>query len=126
MKWDRQSLFSLWKNNRYLVMLLCVGLALLVIPFGGKNAPDSAGAAFTDEEQKLAQVLSEMEGAGETAVLLAKGPGRNDGFTGAVIVCQGASSAQVRLRIVEAVMAFTGLGSHEIVVQNMKSIGGRS
>ena len=123
---DRKWFSSLWKNNRVLAALLCAGLVLLLIPSGRKSASGGAEGAFTDEEKRLASVLSRMEGAGETAVLLARGPGRNDGFTGAVIVCQGASSAEVRLRIVEAVRAFTGLGSHEIVVQNMKSTGGRS
>ena len=123
---DKKKLSALWKNNRHLAVLLCAGLILLLLPAGRKNADPDREIAFTDAEERLASVLSQMDGVGETAVLLADGPGRNEGFTGAVVVCRGAASAEVRLRVVEAVSAFTGLGSHEIVVQNMESIGGRS
>lgn len=123
---DRKRLSELWKNSRIPAALLCAGLILLLLPSGRRSADRDRETAFTDEEKRLASVLSQMDGVGETAVLLAEGPGRNDGVTGAVVVCRGAGSAEVRLRVVEAVSAFTGLGSHEIVVQNMKSLGGRS
>lgn len=41
-------------------------------------------------------------------------------YQGAVIVCQGADRAQVRLAIVEAVMGATGLTSDKITVLKMK------
>ena len=41
-------------------------------------------------------------------------------YLGAVIVCQGADSAQVRLAIVEAVQCATGLGAEQICVVKMK------
>ena len=41
-------------------------------------------------------------------------------YTGAVVVCDGADSAAVRLRIVQAVSALTGLGSDKISVIKMK------
>ena len=43
------------------------------------------------------------------------------GFAGAVVVCRGAGSPQVRLQVVESVSAFTGLGTDRIVVQNLIS-----
>ena len=41
-------------------------------------------------------------------------------YLGAVVVCQGADSATVRLAIVEAVSKATGLGSDKITVLKMK------
>lgn len=41
-------------------------------------------------------------------------------YLGAIIACQGADSAQVRLAIVEAVRCATGLGANQIAVVKMK------
>lgn len=41
-------------------------------------------------------------------------------YLGAIIVCEGADSAQVRLALVEAVSRFTGLGADRISVLKMK------
>ena len=41
-------------------------------------------------------------------------------YRGAVIVCEGADSAAVRLRIVDAVCSLTGLGSDKVSVIKMK------
>lgn len=41
-------------------------------------------------------------------------------YLGAVIVCQGADRAQVRLAVVEAVQCATGLGANQISVVKMK------
>ena len=41
-------------------------------------------------------------------------------YLGAVVVCQGAERADVRLAIVEAVSTFTGLGADKISVLKMK------
>lgn len=41
-------------------------------------------------------------------------------YQGAIILCQGADSATVRLAIVEAVSKYTGLGADQIAVLKMK------
>jgi stage III sporulation protein AG len=41
-------------------------------------------------------------------------------YLGAVVVCQGADSASVRLAIVDAVSKYTGLGADQIAVLKMK------
>jgi stage III sporulation protein AG len=41
-------------------------------------------------------------------------------YLGAVVVCQGADRAEVRLAIVEAVSTYTGLGADRISVLKMK------
>jgi len=41
-------------------------------------------------------------------------------YLGAIIICQGADSASVRLAIVDAVSKLTGLGADSIAVLKMK------
>lgn len=41
-------------------------------------------------------------------------------YLGAVVLCQGADSAGVRLAVIEAVSRATGLGTHNIAVLKMK------
>ena len=105
-------------------------------------------------EQKLERTLSQVEGAGETQVILTldggsrqvlarnqeregdggtsntvvtvgKGSGAQEvvplqtvapQFRGALVVCPGGGDPQVRLRMIEAVSALTGLGSDRISV----------
>lgn len=101
-----------------------------------------------EEEQRLQNQLSRIRGAGRVSVLLAvqgsvsrelaeseegalvvseNGRERvvelyyvNPEYRGAVIVCEGAGSAEVRLRILQAVSAFTGLTSDKISIMAME------
>ncbi|MBR6114223.1 MAG: hypothetical protein IKQ10_03480 [Oscillospiraceae bacterium] len=116
-KWPAVKAFLV--KNSALVVLLCVGVGLLLIPTSAETAPAAGGC--TEAELRLSGALSRMEGVGEAYVLLAEKPGRGEGYAGAVVVCPGASDPGVRLRIVETVGAFTGLGSNHIVVQKMIS-----
>lgn len=101
-----------------------------------------------EEEQRLQSQLSRVRGAGRVSVLLSvqssvsrelaeseegalvvseNGRERvvelyyvNPEYRGAVIVCEGAGSAEVRLRILQAVSAFTGLMSDKISIMAME------
>ena len=117
---DPERIKKLLTENKLLVVMLTVGLLLLLIPSGSRKT-GSDQASFTQEELKLSEVLSRIDGVGETWVLLSENPGRDKGYAGAVVVCRGASLPQVRLRVVETVSAFTGLGANKIVVQNLIS-----
>ncbi len=104
--------------------------------------------SLTQEEDRLESQLTKITGAGRVAVLLsvsnsisrelaesAEGTlvvsenGRervvelyyvNPDYLGAVIVCDGADSADVRLKITKAVSAFTGLGADRISIISME------
>lgn len=106
-------------KNRYLLLLLLAGLFLIMLPGTGENKEKMAES--TQEELRLKGALQSLEGVGDVYVLLAEEGGRNGGYSGAVILCQGANDAAVRLQIVEAVSAFTGMGSNRIIVLKMKS-----
>ncbi|MCI8304630.1 MAG: stage III sporulation protein AG [Lawsonibacter sp.] len=155
-----------WKGalRKYqsVLLVIAVGVVLLLLPAGGsRDSPQPAeareeGTSFDLEafEIKLERVLSQVEGAGETRVVLtldggsrqvlARNQDRDGGggssnsvvtvgkgagaqevvplqtvapqFRGALVVCPGGGDAQVRLKLIEAVSALTGLGADKISV----------
>lgn len=109
-----------------------------------ETAPESS-----DMAEELETILAQIKGVGKVQVLLSLEAGQTtvyrideDGtvivtdadraqnglvervespkYRGAVIVCQGADSPNVRLSIVEAVASVTGLGTDRITVLKMK------
>lgn len=149
------------KRYRYVLLVMAAGALLLMLPTGeGKTGQeDQDRPAQTEQfnldvfEEKLAQALSGIEGAGKAQVVLtlksgsrqilaqdveregersATSPvtvGRGSGtqevvplytlspqFQGALVVCPGGGDPAVKLRLLEAVSALTGLGSDRISI----------
>lgn len=102
------SLKTLGKYKYILLLILCA-LVLLILPTGGGG--DGSDTSGSETETRLEFVLSDIEGAGRVRVLCSE--------MGAAVVCDGADSPQVRLAVVEAVSAYTGLGSDKITVLTM-------
>ncbi|MCD8099251.1 MAG: hypothetical protein LUE06_01535 [Oscillospiraceae bacterium] len=105
--------------NKYVLLVLAAGLALLAWPSaaegadtGGGDALAATGTALTTEAERLADFLENTEGVGKAQVLLSS--------EGAVVVCDGADSAAVRYAVTGAVGAYTGLGSDKITIIKMK------
>jgi len=93
------------KKFKYPLLVVLVGVVLMLIPTG---AVKTESAAMSEEELRLKTVLEETRGVGSASVLL--------GENGAVIVCEGADSAEVRLSIINAVSSYTGLKSDRILI----------
>ena len=72
-----------FKKNRYVILILIIGLSLMVIPNYAKQtsakveqAPSSVPANTSPPlEEKLANILSEIRGAGDVKVLLTQASG---------------------------------------------------
>ena len=93
---------------KYPLLALVLGLIIMLLPIGVSSQTD---------EQRLAAVLQRCDGVGNVTALLSD--------TGAVIVCDGADDAAVRLSIIKAVEAFTGFSSDSIqVIKTAPNIGG--
>lgn len=103
--------------------------------------------SVTNEETRLASELGKIKGVGRVSVLLSvKGSAErelaenkdgtllvsengeekvvdlyyeNPKYMGAVVVCDGAGSADVRLEVTKAVAAYTGLETNKITVMGM-------
>ena len=93
---------------KYILLLLVFALALLALPAGGGGEGDPSAS---EAESRLEYVLSDVAGAGRVSVLCSD--------EGAAVVCEGADDARVRLAVVNAVSAYTGLGSDRITVLTM-------
>lgn len=162
----KEKILAFLKKYRFCLLILLIGLILMYLPQGKKE--ETAQHAVTDSpspgvtvEQRLEEILSQIDGAGTVRVLLTQQTGEryiyqtdddlaeSSGnstsrqntvivtdsnraqqglirqvdpplYLGAVVVCQGADSASVRLAIVEAVTNATGLGADKISVLKMK------
>lgn len=119
MKGDRPSITELFRKEPWIPALLAAGLLLLLWP--GSSGKEKEDDIATQAELRLRETLEKMEGVGRVQVLLAEGDSRSGGYKGAVIVCEGALSSAVRLRIVQAVAAFTDLGTNKILVEKWKT-----
>lgn len=153
------------RKYRYAALVVLIGIVLMLIP--GRDAAQSPEPEQTqpvqeqtDLAEKLADILSRIDGAGRVEVMLTVAEGeetiyrydeditsgengsiRKDTviitnadrgqsglvqqinppkYRGAIIVCQGADSAAVRLSIIQAVSGVTGLGADKICVLKMK------
>ena len=101
---------------KYPLLALLLGLVIMLIPSGNGSA-DKTDNNTDDDEIRLETVLEKCEGVGEAKVLLSE--------NGAVIVCEGAENPEVRLSIIKAVEAFTGLTSDRIqVLKTALNMGG--
>ena len=168
-------LAKMLKKYKYAALVLLLGIALLLLPSGKskKEVQDSktVSAELDDDgyaaltEQRLTQMLSQIDGAGRVEVMLTLRTGgrtryqtdtqlsestTEDGtqkseerktvilsegsaydkaavaavdyplFQGALILSEGADSASVKLALIQAVSALTGLSSDQITVVKMK------
>ncbi len=124
---DLSALTKALAKNKYVLLILCVGLGLLLLPrrSGGESAADlpsapaasgmpmaASGIPLDTECVRIAALLRSIRGVGAAEVLLSA--------QGCVVVCEGADSPAVRLDVTSAVMAYTGLGSDRISVMKMK------
>lgn len=117
--WKLDELKGALRNSRYVLLVLALGLLLLLLPRSANSASAKAAAGAGDpleasgipletECARLGELLEAIRGVGAARVLLSR--------SGAVVVCDGAADAQVRLDVTEAVSAYTGLGSDRIRV----------
>lgn len=167
-----EKLLGVLKKYKYPLLILLLGLALLLLPFGKTEKqtqitekPEETSDYAAETEEKLEPLLMQIAGAGEVrvmltlergtltqyqtdtqtstdtsadttqsrqeqkTVILSTGSAYDEAavatviyprFQGALIVCEGADSAAVRLNVTQAVAAVTGLGADKITVVKMK------
>ena len=136
------------KRYQYVLLVMAAGVLLMMLPMGPSGGSEEAQGPPEGEgqfdlelfEEKLSQVLSDIQGAGKTRVVLtlksgsrqilaqnverdgerssasAVTVGQGAGTEGALVVCPGGGDPAVQLRLLEAVSALTGLGSDRISI----------
>ena len=101
------------------LVLALAGCVILCLLLGLAEPP--ATTAATDEESRLARVLSAMDGAGnvEVAVFYQEEAALP---CGAVIVAQGADDVTVRLQLTRAACTLLGLEAEQVEVFKLGGI----
>ncbi|MCD7760682.1 MAG: stage III sporulation protein AG [Clostridiales bacterium] len=160
-KWDTEKAKELLKRYQYVLLVLALGVALMLWPSGEdigdtsetetavQTADTSLDDTVADLERRMAQALSQMQGVGETTVVLTVKSGTQrvlatdeDGderetvivsagssqqetvtvqeiapqLQGALVVCAGGGDPEVKLRVLQAVEALTGLSANQISI----------
>ena len=90
---------------------------LLLTTTGSDEVVYQTDVRRSGETSEETTVFSANQSAQKTPVVTKT---KKASYAGAVVVCDGADSAVVQLRIVQAVSALTGLGSDKISVIKMK------
>ena len=101
---------ALWKKLdtiKYPLLVLLAGLLLMLLPSGGTKSTPAENTDLT-----LEQLRAETDGVGRIRVLVSE--------KGAVVVCDGAEKAGVRLDILHAIRSYTGFGADTVTVLKMK------
>lgn len=113
-----------WKWNDFLIVIL-IGVLLLIIamPSSDKKSTslvsndlfinDNSNECATNEEERLKNILCQIEGVGKADVMIAP---NNDGV---VIVTEGAGNPVVEENIYEAVLALFDIEMHKIKIVKM-------
>ncbi len=128
---DLTALTGALKKNKYVLLVLCLGLLLLLLPRRSATEPaaqtasprqsaagdalESSGLPLGEGGDRIAALLSSIRDVGASAVLLSK--------NGCVVVCEGADSPAVVWEVTNAVAAYTGLGSDRVYVYPMRREG---
>ncbi len=133
------------RNNRLMLVILIIGIAIIVISGGipGRNAkPADPVKEYEGEEERLSEILSQIDGAGRVSVMISyrstmekdiayDGASEravlSDGnvvvrrelfpeVKGVIVIAEGAGDPAVRQAIREAAAAVTGAGINRVCV----------
>lgn len=107
------------KANKSLAVIILLVIALIVIVavfYDGGDGDESVGGAKSSTEIKLESILSDIDGVGESSVLVTEG---DDGIEGVVIVCSGADNIMTRNNIINAVATALNIQKNIIAVYAM-------
>ena len=111
------------KKNQWLILLL-VGILLVVIAIPTKSSSeeksvvDSKNWSTSETEQRLENILSQMQGIGEVHVMITYR--QENEVEGVVVVAEGGEQGVIVQKITEVVRALFDVDSHKIKVIDSK------
>ena len=116
----------LWRyvSEKKSVALIAIALALgLILIFIGSRDDDAARNIDESLEQRLSAACSAVDGVGECTVLVYYSPdGKENEIESVIVICEGADSVDVRLRLTEMLSSFYGIGTNRIRIEKRKSV----
>ena len=112
------------KNIQIVVALIIIAVALIIysnVISKTKTTSKSeslAASVMTDEELRLSNVLSSIDGAGDVSVMISK---VGDSIVGVIVIAEGAKDISVRLRLLDATSTALGVDKSVINVYSKSS-----
>ncbi|MDE6059393.1 MAG: hypothetical protein K2G44_05055 [Clostridia bacterium] len=114
----KERLQKLFHNRTFRIVLICVAALLLLLAvwrifFPSKAQSTSGSYKPTELESRLSQILSEIDGVGQTTVMI----GEENGVpVSAIIVFDGADAILTRMRVIEAAANALGIPQTDVLV----------
>ena len=107
------------------VVLLAVGLMLLLFGLLGtsRSRTENNDTLYTDEEARLAELCSSVEGVGRCRVMISyedSGYRSGERVMSVCIACDGADRAAVRRSLTDLITALYGIGSNRIYIARLE------
>ena len=110
------------KDVTKVAIVLALGLILI---FLGGRSDETVTDTEIGIEERIAAACSGVEGVGECQVYLyySESDKKNDSdkIESVIVVCEGADSVEVKLRLTKMLSSFFGIGSNRVRIEKMKS-----
>ena len=121
---DRLTRLRDWAAKyKYVIAVVLLGVLLMLLPTGSRRETQSLASAGPETrgtvQSEMEATLAAFDGVGRLRLMLATDPA-TERWAGAVVVCEGAGSAAVRLQLTQAINALTGLPSDKIAIMKGK------
>lgn len=104
------------KNIKIIALVFIIAIALIIystVSIGKTEQETSVKSFATEDEARLADILSNVSGAGEVQTMITKSDGE---IVGVLVIAEGASNPLVRIRLVDAVCGALGIEDDVICV----------
>ena len=109
------------KDITKIAIVLALGLLLIFI--GGREK-ESAEETEAGIEERISVACAGVDGVGECEVLVYYAPKESRSeeakVESVIVICEGADSVEVRLRLTKMLSSFFGIGTNRIRVEKMK------
>ena len=106
------------------IALVVIALALgLIMIFLGTREDDAVRTSAPGLEERIAAACSDIEGVGECDVYVYYSEAGSQGqkVESVLVVCEGADSDGVRLRLTRMLSSFFGIGTNRVQIEKMQT-----
>ncbi len=104
------------KNIKIIAVIFIIAIALIIystVSTASKDDGSAVNSYASEEEIRLAGILSNVSGAGDVQTMITSSDGK---IVGVLVIAEGATNPLVRLRLVEAVSGALGVDDDIICV----------
>ena len=110
------------KESAVILIALALGIILLFLGASGKQTESETVQGL---EERIAAACSGVDGVGECYVYIYysadSSRSKSENVESVIVVCEGADSVSVRLRLTEMLSSFFGIGTNRVRVEKMKN-----